>query len=511
MCSVAGITTGGCEKEVLSMLKTMAHRAPDDIGVFSDTDITLGMGRLSIIDLKSDNLCPFQNHKIVLSFNGEIYNYKSLRKELEKSGYKFYTSSDTEVLGNAWDKWGKKIFSKIKGMFVFAIYEKKTKKLFIARDIPGEKPLYYLRKNNKFYFASEAKALKKILNLQFIKNKFFDVFQHCSSSSLWKDVFQLPPAHYLEFNLKSKKLSITEYWKLKKRKINPKTAQEELEYLLKKSINLCTQADVKYGLYYSKGVDSKLISTFHKFKNKFYFNDQLNYKTNFQNSIKKIAYHLDFPVGSFSSYPLWKLAERAKKNNVKVILSGEGADEIFGGYTRYMPIYMQWKLNKKFPSYEYLFRKVYDPYLDGYSNLSSRNKKDTKLIKKIMKPYFEMFDDPITSMCYFDFKVIMPSLLQMGDRMSSSFGVENRCPFLDKDIIEFGFNLDIEQKINFFQQKSILRNILKRRLKSKYKEIEKKGLTIKFNKWYNASGWDRSKYFQFLFKNWKSAYKIKTY
>ena len=176
-----------------------------------------------------------------------------------------------------------------------------------------------------------------------------------------------------------------------------------------------------------------------------------------------------------------------------------------------MPIYMQWKLNKKFPSYEYLFRKVYDPYLDGYSNLSSRNKKDTKLIKKIMKPYFEMFDDPITSMCYFDFKVIMPSLLQMGDRMSSSFGVENRCPFLDKDIIEFGFNLDIEQKINFFQQKSILRNILKRRLKSKYKEIEKKGLTIKFNKWYNASGWDRSKYFQFLFKNWKSAYKIKTY
>ena len=110
-----------------------------------------------------------------------------------------------------------------------------------------------------------------------------------------------------------------------------------------------------------------------------------------------------------------------------------------------------------------------------------------------------------------DFKMIMPSLLQMGDRMSSAFGVENRCPFLDKDIIEFGFNLDIDQKLNFDQQKLILRKILKKRTKSKYKEIEKKGLTIKYNKWYNVKSWDRSNYFQFLNKNWKSAYKIKKY
>ena len=128
-----------------------------------------------------------------------------------------------------------------------------------------------------------------------------------------------------------------------------------------------------------------------------------------------------------------------------------------------------------------------------------------------MKPYFEMFDDPVTSMCFFDFKVIMPSLLQMGDRMSSAFGVENICPFLDKDIIEFGFNLDIDQKINFIKQKIILRNILKKRLSSKYSEIEKKALIIKFNIWFNVRSWDRTKYFQFLFKNWKSTYKVKSY
>lgn len=483
------------------MLKTMTHRAPDDTGVYCDKDMSLGMGRLSIIDLKSKNLCPFQNNKIVLSFNGEIYNYKSLRKELERFGYKFHTSSDTEVLGNAWDKWGKKIFSKIKGMFVFAIYEKNTQKLFIARDIPGEKPLYYLRKNNRLYFASEAKALKKILNLNVTKDKFFDSFQHCLNSTLWKDVYQLPPAHYIEFDLRRKKLSIVEYWKLKKRKINSKTAQDELEDLLKKSITLCTQADVDYGLYYSKGVDSMLISTFHKFKNKFYFDDKLNYKTNFQKSIKKIAYHLDFPVGSFSSYPLWKLAERAKKNNVKVILSGEGADEIFGGYTRYMPIYMQWRLNKKFPSYEYLFGKFFDPYLDGYKNLTGRNKKDSNLVKNIMKPFFEKFDDPITAMCYFDFKVIMPSLLQMGDRMSSSFGVENRCPFLDKDIIEFGFSLPYEYKIKNLSQKHILRIIADKRGLTNATKMEKKGLIIQYNKWERREDWDRSYYFKFLKKN----------
>ena len=172
---------------------------------------------------------------------------------------------------------------------------------------------------------------------------------------------------------------------------------------------------------------------------------------------------------------------------------------------------MQWKLNKRYPSYEYLFGKLFNSYKDSYARLTNRSAENLEMIKKIMKQYFEMFDNPVTAMCYFDFKVIMPSLLQMGDRMSAAFGVENRCPFLDKDIIEFGFNLDVEQKINFNQQKLVLRNLLKKRLSLKYSEIEKKGLTIKFNRWFNVKSWDRSKYFQFLFKNWKSAYNLKSY
>jgi asparagine synthase (glutamine-hydrolysing) len=143
MCSIAGITKGNSAKEVLSMLQTMKHRAPDDLGVFNDKNISLGMGRLSIIDLKSKNLCPYQNDKIILSFNGEIYNYKEIRKDLKKKGYQFKTTSDTEVLGNAWDKWGKNIFDKIKGMFVFSIYEKKLVN-FLLQEIFLEKNLYII-------------------------------------------------------------------------------------------------------------------------------------------------------------------------------------------------------------------------------------------------------------------------------------------------------------------------------------------------------------------------------
>ena len=510
MCSVAGISCGS-KSDVSKMLNAMKHRSPDDMGIYHDKDLSLGMGRLSIIDLKSKNLCPYENSRVVLSFNGEIYNYKDLRKDLQSQGYKFKTNSDTEVLAIAWEKWGIRVFNKLKGMFSFAIYEKKTKNLYLARDIAGEKPLYYTFKNNNIFFSSEVKALTKILRFKKQNNKFFKTFQHCLKETLWKNVYQLQPATYLKFNVKTKKKNIFEYWQIKRRKIQSKTINEEFEELLKKSINLTTQADVDYGLYFSKGVDSSLLAAMHNFKKKFYFNDHLNYKKDFLKNIRKIAYHLDFPVGSFSSYPLWCLAKKAKENNVKVILSGEGADEVFAGYSRYMPFYLQWKLDNKFPSYKNLFNKVQFSYIEGYTNLTKRNNDYidylNDFMKKLLNSYFEIFDDPVTSISYFDFKIIMPSLLQMGDRMSSAFGIENRCPFLDKDIIEFGFNLDIDQKINFLNQKIIFKKLLKKK-NYKFKNFEKKGLTIKYNKWFDIKGWDRSSYFNLLVKNWKSAYNI---
>ena len=487
------------------MVDVQSHRAPDEKGFFQFKNIFIGMGRLKIIDLKSKNLCPYEDKDLVLSYNGEIYNYIEIRKELKKYNFKFKTTSDIEVLANSWKQWGYKMFEKLNGMFAICIYDKKRNIIMLARDIAGEKPLYYSKTGNKFYFASEAKAIKKVCNNKIIKNKIINAFQHCISDTLWKDVYQLKPGHYLTINLKNLKINTTEFWKFKRIKIDLKRPEDQFEELLINSINLRLRSDVNFGLYYSKGMDSTLLSTLHNFKYKFYFNDQKNWKNDFKKVFKKISYHLDFPVGSLSSYPLWKLAETAA-NKVKVVVSGEGADELFGGYIRYLPVSQEWELKNKFTSYKYLFNKFYDQYIDSFAKITARND-DIDLVKSIIKPHFEKFDDPINAMCFSDFKIVMPSLLQMGDRMAGAHGIENRCPFLDKNIIDFAFSLPHYLKIKNLEQKILIRRLLAKKNINQPLRMEKKGLTITFNKWFKISDWSRDYYFNMLKKNWLYSYK----
>ena len=190
MCSISGIINGDLNS-LKKMIDVQSHRAPDENGYYKNKNILIGMGRLKIIDLKSKNLCPYEDDKIVLSYNGEIYNYLELRKELKLYNWKFKTSSDIEVLANSWKQWGYKMFQKLNGMFSISIYDKKKNLLLLARDIAGEKPLYYSKKGNKFYFSSEAKAIKKVCNNQEVKNKVLDAFQHCISDTLWQDIYQI--------------------------------------------------------------------------------------------------------------------------------------------------------------------------------------------------------------------------------------------------------------------------------------------------------------------------------
>ena len=164
MCSITGII-GGSPKggEVEKMLAAQVHRAPDESGVYKERNIELGMGRLKIIDLKSPGLAPYQEDGLVLGYNGEIYNYIELRKELKKKGWKFHTTSDTEVLMKCWREWGVGMFDKLNGMFAFALYDPKTRKLLLARDIAGEKPSYYYNSGKLFAFTSESKAYSAVL------------------------------------------------------------------------------------------------------------------------------------------------------------------------------------------------------------------------------------------------------------------------------------------------------------------------------------------------------------
>ena len=500
MCSIAGTTGTGIEK----MICTMKHRSPDEIGFFADENINLGMGRLKILDLTSAGLCPYQEENLVLCYNGEVYNYIELRRDLKKLGWKFRTTSDTEVLMKAWRQWGLKMFDKLNGMFAFALYNKQEKKLLLARDIAGEKPLYYYAKGRDFAFASEAKAFKSVIPLQYEPISFFEAFQHCHISTLWKDVQEVPPAHYLVYDLQNCRLTLKPYWEFEPRSIDIENAQEELEALLEDAVKLRTRSDVPYGLYFSGGIDSSLLSCLLEFDHKFYFDDQEDWKEDFFEKVDSIVWHLDFPVGALSSYPLWKLAEWASRE-VKVVLSGEGADELFGGYVRYLPIAREWELREMYPSYDYLFGKYFPRYIDGFTKITARNQ-SLDLVRSLLKPYFDMFGDPVNAMGYSDFKLILPSLLQMGDRMASAFGIENRCPFLDRRIIEFAFSLPPEMKIRGLEQKWILRRILEKRGLIEPLKNEKKGLTIVFNQWLGRNDWDRGSYFQLLKDKWARHY-----
>lgn len=486
------------------MIEVMKHRAPDDRGFFHDPPISLGMGRLKIIDLVSDGLCPYTEDHFVLCFNGEIYNYIELRKELEQLGWIFRTKSDTEVLMKAWRAWGLQMFDKLNGMFAFAIYDSLERRLILARDIAGEKPLYFCAASGQFHFASEAKAFKPVLPLQYQPNRFFESFQHCLVNTLWAGVEEVPAAHYLSYDLGAKSYEIKPYWELHQRSIDLQNPLEELEYLLDDAVRIRTRSDVPYGLYFSGGIDSSLLSTCHDFEHKFFFDDSDEWKDDFFLNLSSVVWHLDFPVGSLSCYPLWKLAEWASRE-VKVVLSGEGADELFGGYVRYLPIAREWELRKRFPSYSYLLNKYYPTYVDGFANITARNQ-DLDLVRAVLAPHFARFEDPISAMGFADFKLVMPSLLQMGDRMASAFGIENRCPFLDRRIIEFAYSLPPEMKINGLEQKLMLRGMLERRGLLEPLNMEKKGLSIVFNKWLDRDDWDRSSYFHLLKDRWTELY-----
>lgn len=435
MCSIAGATDKISVKEMLSKMK---HRAPDDSGIADDGKYAIGMGRLKILDLDSPNLCPIIDKNLVLTFNGELYNYQELKEELKKLGHEFYTTSDSEVLLKAYKEWGEDCLDKLNGMFAFAIYD--GKQIFLARDIAGEKPLYYSKDDGvSFRFASEAKAL------DFKCDEF-------------------PPASRGVYDFATGNISIKTWWKPEKPEFSSfYEAVDTLDRLLEDSVRLRTRSDVPYALYFSRGIDSTLLSSYHDFKHKFTYEDG-DYKDEFLKIFPTILYHLDYPIKSFTPFGLWKLAEQASKK-VKVVLSGEGADELFGGYVRYVGNEFNRLAQERFPSYKALF------------------------------PWRDMLTE--------EFNGNMRELLRMGDRCASAFGLENRCPFLDRRIIEFAQALPMEWKIKGYETKVILRELIKRRVPD-YQFEEKAGLYCSVNDWLGAGdSFSKEKYWDYQMSLWK--------
>ncbi len=375
MCGIAGIFGGEDKKLIERMKKAMKHRGPDAHGTFSDKNVTLGHVRLSIIDLSKAGNQPMSNEDgtVWIVFNGEVYNFKELKEDLERKGHKFKSKTDTEAIIHGYEEYGYDVVKKLRGMFAFAIYDSAKKILFLARDRVGIKPLYYTIQDGTFYFASEIKALLEIDGIERKVNKeafyhYLTLINSPAPLTLFDGIYKLQAGHYMvvdsELSMKKKR-----YWGVDDLVINYGISEEswleQLEEIIRESIHLRMIADVPYGIFLSGGVDSSTIVAFmHEFVganlNTFSiatgteekFNElryarivadkfETNHREIFLDEdkvlkfIPTLVYQQDEPIADPVNIPVYYLAREARKHKVIVLQVGEGADELFCGYPVY--------------------------------------------------------------------------------------------------------------------------------------------------------------------------------
>ena len=489
MCGIAGIISENPSKDnIRRMLARQSHRGPDHTGVFIDKRFTvLGHNRLSIIDLSDEANQPFTDNsgRFQLTFNGEIYNYRELRAEL-KSTYTFKTQSDTEVLLAAYIYWGKECLNKLNGMFAFAIWDSKEKKLFAARDRFGVKPFYYSAQNNELIFGSEIKTILEFTKRSEPNEKVWSSY-FCYGSygmpneTFYKYVDQLPGGHFLEFQ--NKNLSIKKWYDFEKGVANSSSTKytfaEAKEYyldLLKDSIKLRFRADVPIGFNISGGVDSSLLlSLVNEFDQAgqisaytFYTGDKnydelewaeqmIAHTKNPHHSVKFTANEVektaefisniqDEPFGGIPSLAYSQIFAQAQKDGVKVLLDGQGMDEQWAGYDYYLDDQSQ-------------------NTIQGLekSNAFRPEVLTTEFLQQAEKPqYPTLFDSDLLNKQYRDlFYTKIPRALRFNDRISMAYSTELREPFLDYRLVEFAFAQPKNYKIRNGVSKFLLRELLR--------------------------------------------------
>ena len=545
MCGFVGYINKEKDKKdnIKKMADLIAHRGPDSEGYYTDENIALGFRRLSIIDLNNGSQ-PIYNEDTskVIIFNGEIYNFEPLRKDLIKKGHTFTTKTDTEVILHGYEEYGEKILDKLRGMFAFVIYDKNTKELFAARDFYGIKPLYYAKMGNTFIFGSEIKSFlihphfKKELNYKMLE--YYLTFQYSpGNETFFKNVYKLMPGHYLKY--KNGKLEIKKYYEIKFKQDKSKTYDEwkqGIKERLADSIKAHKISDVEVGSFLSSGVDSSYIAACSDVDKTFTvgFNNEkyseINYakdlseKINTQNiskiitkeeyfkNLPNIIYYMDEPVADPSAIALYFVTQIASEN-VKVSLSGEGADEIFGGYNIYQePLTDAWyykipypirfaigKVASIFPhkrGINFLIRrglKLEDRFIGNafiFNNKEVkkilRNKRKTKGFQDLTKPYYDKVagKDDITKMQYIDFNFwLVGDILTKADKMSMANSLEVRVPFLDRPLIDYATSLPTEFKVDKTTTKKIFRDIASEVLEDKVSTKKKLGFPVPIRVW----------------------------
>lgn len=545
MCGFVGFCDDSKNKKkiIRDMADIIKHRGPDSDGYYVDNNIALGFRRLSIIDLDKGSQPIFNEDKDkVIVFNGEIYNYKEIREELKSKGHKFSTNTDTEVILHGYEEYKEDILNKLRGMFAFVIYDIKEKSLFGARDFYGIKPFYYYYDNENFLFGSEIKSFlgspnfKKELNKDMLSQ--YLTFQ-CSigEDTFFKNTYKLLPGYY--FIYKDKELEIKKYYEVKLEPNDDKSLEEwvsGIREVIDNSVLAHKVSDVEVGSFLSSGVDSSLIAKLSSvdktftvgYDNKKYseidyakeFSDKINVsnvskkisKEEYFKEFSNVQYYMDEPLADASAVMLYFLSKTASKH-VKVCLSGEGADEIFGGYNIYHEPYSVSWYNKipyfirkcigilvypfrNYTGFNFLYRrskKIEDRYIGNAFIFEPNDAKKivnfnygNKTYKDFTKPYYDKVSDldVVTKMQYIDFNFwLIYDILLKADKMSMANSLEVRVPYLDREVIEYASKLPSKYKIVGNETKYAFRKFAKEELADKVADKKKLGFPVPIREW----------------------------
>lgn len=569
MCGICGFTGHLAEtekREILDrMMKKIIHRGPDSEGVHLSEGIALGFRRLSIMDLNNGDQPMYNEDKtMVVTFNGEIYNYRILRKELEEKGHVFLNNADTEVLVHAYEEWGTDMVNRLRGMFAFVIWDTKTETLFGARDYFGIKPFYYTVCDGDLIYGSEIKSIlehpayKKDVNPEALEN--YLTFQYSVlKETFFKDVYKLMPSHYFIF--KDGKMDIKRYFE-PEFKPEDKYSEEELidkiDEVMQDSVKTHMISDVEVGSFLSSGVDSSYVAaSFHGDKtftvgfdyekyNEIDYAKALSEKIKIDNysklitteeywdTLPKIQYHMDEPLADPSAIALYFVSNTAAKH-VKVALSGEGADEFFGGYNIYHEPFSlagYQKLPKglrkaaanvmealpfSFKGKNFVIRgsKSVEERFIGNAFMFTEKEREKILKnptgkydhKELTAPYYEKVKhlDDVTKMQYIDVNFwLIGDILLKADKMSMANSLEVRVPFLDKEVFKLASTIPTKYKVNDSNTKWAMRRAAHRYLPDMVAEKKKLGFPVPIRIWLRED-----KYYDIVKKAFTSDYAAK--
>jgi asparagine synthase (glutamine-hydrolysing) len=561
MCGICGLarTKNGAPitPHLLSrMRKSLSHRGPDDEGVFLDGIVGLGVCRLSVIDIEGGRQPqPNEDRSVWIVHNGEVYNYPALRQELKSLEHSFSTRSDTEAIVHSYEEWGEDGVQRLRGMYAFALRDKRLEKLVLVRDRLGIKPLYYtLLEDKTLVFASELKAVllhpevKRVLNHEAL-DLFLTLEYIPAPHTIFKNIFKLPPGCLLVYD--NGQVEIKTYWSLEsqpihqKSDLNPENLKQRLRTLLEDSVRLRLQSDVPLGAFLSGGLMKELgcspLRTFsvgfedasynelehaRRVAQKFQ-TDHQEYilKPNIMDLTQRLIHHLDEPFGDFSIFPTY-LVSRMARQQVKVILTGDGSDELFGGYEHYqaqslsrwpfvsflgkalgpmakkIPPAAQkkgvWNKIRRFsqgfehhPSFRHLRWMMFLSTADKNGLYTPELLRELGGLKGLFDkaPFQSVFDhlssyDETNAELFIDLKTYLPDdILVKIDRMSLAASLEARVPFLDHRLVEFVFSLPGSLKVKGLTSKWLLKNAMAGILSDKTIHRSKEGFSIPMKAW----------------------------